>query len=150
MSRTACIDHQRKGNRDGYVQILWGGRYQLAHRVAYCIAQGIPVEEIAGLVVRHRCDNPRCVNPEHLEIGTQADNIDDMVRRGRQARGVANGLAKLTPETVRAIRARYTPGSKGGRGVTSATSVRGLAREHGVDTTVIRKIIQGKTWGHVS
>jgi hypothetical protein len=60
-----------------------GKRSLYAHRISYCDAHQKTIEEIHGLVVRHRCDNPSCVNPDHLEIGTQADNMRDKASRGR-------------------------------------------------------------------
>jgi hypothetical protein len=72
-------------NPFGYGKISNGKRgvQAKAHRVAYEIAVGLPPGD---LVVRHKCDNPPCVNPSHLEAGTQADNVHDMVSRGRHYR----------------------------------------------------------------
>jgi hypothetical protein len=71
-----------KGTRNpkGYGRISVSGRQDGTHRVAYRLAHG---EIPDGLVVRHRCDNPPCINPAHLEVGTPADNSRDMVERGR-------------------------------------------------------------------
>lgn len=83
--------------RAGHRQMRVSGKKVLVHRLAYAATHGgIP----AGLIVRHRCDNPRCVNPAHLEAGTQADNIQDMVSRGR-----ANftGRQKLTDADIRRV-----------------------------------------------
>ena len=63
-------------------------------------------------VVRHTCDNRKCVNPEHLVIGTHQDNMDDMKKRNRSAKGLVNGAGKLTPEQVTYIRTHYVKNSK--------------------------------------
>jgi hypothetical protein len=93
----------------GYGVIGAGGhqaRVLKAHRVAYEIFVG-PIPE--GLCVLHHCDNPVCLNPSHLFLGTQTDNIRDMraKKRDRQLRGEHSGRAKLTWEQVQEIRARY-------------------------------------------
>ncbi len=72
-----------------------------AHKIAFALIFG-PVP--AGKIVRHRCDNPPCCNPRHLQLGTQADNMADMVERGRSARGIAHAKAKLSAEQVAYIR----------------------------------------------
>lgn len=72
--------HWRGGtNGDGYGVLRLGRRVVYAHRVAYALAFGSPGRR----VVRHTCDNPRCVNPAHLLAGTQGDNVADMISRGR-------------------------------------------------------------------
>lgn len=71
---------------NGYGVAWFAGKYIGAHRLAYCQHHGLIPADIAGQVVRHRCDNRACVNPHHLELGTHADNMQDMVDRGRQGR----------------------------------------------------------------
>jgi len=80
----------------GYGQFLLKERPIGAHRVAWELTKGlIPL----GLYVCHKCDNKLCVNPQHLFLGTQADNIADMVSKGRQAKGDNHG-AHLHPERI--------------------------------------------------
>lgn len=82
---------------------------QLAHRMAHTLLCG-PIPH--GLFVLHTCDTPACVNPDHLFIGNQADNMTDKCQKGRQARGERNGFAKLNWTQVRAIRSMSEQGSR--------------------------------------
>jgi hypothetical protein len=124
-----------------------------AHRSSYELAYGAIPD---GLFVCHHCDNPRCVRPEHLFLGTQADNIADATRKGRRGygqrngkythpertpRGEANGESKLTADQVREIRRRYSAGDVGQRQ---------LAREYGVVKNAIANILHRKTWQHIN
>ena len=119
----------------GYGQIRESDRRSRAlkaHRVSWALHNGsIP----DGLVVRHRCDNPGCVNPAHLELGTQADNVRDMVERGRGrgCLGTANGRSKLTFLQVAEIRS------------SDATSY-ALSKVYGVSETQITRIRRGQAW----
>lgn len=113
---------------------------RLAHRLAYEVAYG---EIPPGLVVRHSCDNPPCCNPNHLLLGSQLDNMQDMVRRKRKKiilRGEASHTAKLTEEAVREIRRRV------GAGETRTV----LARELGVAIGTVGNAFAGRTWSHVA
>ncbi len=95
-----CVIWPGKLDKDGY-GCLWAGKYKRAHRVFYSLFLG---EIPSGMVVRHTCDTPACVNPAHLEVGTQTENIGDRVRRKRTAHGTKSGQAKLNADQVRAIR----------------------------------------------
>lgn len=97
-----------KGNY-GYGQIRDGKKLRRAHVVIY--------ESVYGLVPRgkkvlHRCDNPPCCNPSHLFVGTQQENVDDMIAKGRdrKAKGLENGKAKLSDEDVKLIRRLHENG----------------------------------------
>lgn len=117
-------------NSDGYPAVRINGRVTSLHRVMYAELNG-PIPE--GKVVRHTCDNPACVNPNHLILGTHADNVKDRVDRGRSAIGERHGRHKLTRDDVLAIR----HGSEG---------VRATARKYSVDPKAIRMIRQRKIW----
>ena len=122
----------------GYGSIHYNNRARGAHTVAWELANGRPVPD--GHVVRHRCDNPRCVRPDHLLIGTQLDNMHDMAERGRRVVsrliGESNGRAKLTDDEVRLIREMYSTG-KYSRAVLGVMF--GVTRHH------IGDIIHGKS-----
>ncbi len=98
-------------NDKGYGRVTFKGYSTTAHRMAYILTHG-PVA--ADLVVRHKCDNRACCNPQHLEVGTQADNIADMHARGRAGDcrnfGEKHGRCKITAAQVEQIRALYAAG----------------------------------------
>lgn len=129
----------RSGN--GYGQLYSGDRgigMIPAHRASWEIHFGrIP----GGLVVCHRCDDPMCVNPAHLFLGTVSDNAFDAKTKGRshRPRGEKNGQAKLTAEKVRVIKQRL-----------GTISQEKLAREYGVSQSAISFICLGKRWSHVA
>lgn len=120
------------------------GQWQKAHRVAYVISGGpIPDHDsYHGLCVCHRCDNRGCVNPAHLFLGTNADNVRDRESKGRRAapRGTANANAKLTEQVVRDIRANAA---------LCRVTQQELADRFGIDRSVVGKVIRGKAWAHV-
>lgn len=140
-SPETCWEWQGAYTRDGY------GKFGLhrhagisAHRFAYTTAHGAIPE---GLCVLHRCDNKRCVRPDHLFLGTKADNTHDMMAKGRknQARGEGAGKAKLTEDAVRAIRRRAEADPQ--------ISRLALAAEYGVDARTISEVIYRQTWRHL-
>ena len=130
----SCWNWTASGDSHGYGTISWGSRQrgnEKAHRISYEIHHG-PIPD--GMFVCHSCDNPACVNPAHLWLGTHADNMRDMFRKNRRkaARGMLNGKSKLTDDQVKQIRKRY---AKGG------ILQRELAEEYGVSDTQISAII---------
>ena len=117
--------------RQGYSRMMVNYELDLGHRWSYLIFKG-PIPE--GAVVRHTCDRPSCVCPDHLLAGSQSDNIRDAVLRGRYVQN--RGGAKLTEDDVTAIRA-------------STGRVKDLAARYGVCRDTIGKLRAGKTWAHV-
>lgn len=107
-----------------------------AHRISWIVHNG-PIPD--GQAVCHRCDNPPCVNPAHLFLGTISDNNADMRGKGRQARGQTNGSAKLTDDQVREIRR-----------MAGSCSQRAIAEEFGVTQQLVSHIIRRTRWGHVT
>ena len=97
---SACIEHTQQGDKDGYGHTHYQGKRASLHRLAHYKATGTWPE-----VVRHTCDNPRCINPEHLLGGSASDNVQDMLSRGRgnKAAGEDSGRCKLSDEQVLTI-----------------------------------------------
>ena len=138
----SCLEHKQKGIGLGYASTSRQGKSYWMHRVVYCEHNNLPIDSIAGQVVRHTCDNARCIRPEHLMLGTHQDNMSDMTTRDRQAKGELQGASKLTAEQVLEIRARYVPRLKG-------ADQRALAKLYGVAQTTIGCIIRREIWSHV-
>lgn len=123
--------------KDGYGGFRYKGKAHRAHRVSYEMAYGFLPPEMDLL---HQCDTPLCVNPEHLKLGTQTENMADMMKKGRQAKGENSGPSKLTEEEVREIRIRYAAG-----GISQGT----LSREYHISRGIISCLIARKIWKHV-
>lgn len=132
-----------KGSKkNGYGHTIIGSRTDgtrksiAAHRLSYETFVG-PI--LDGMEVCHRCDNPCCVNPEHLFLGTRQDNVDDREAKGRNhpPKGNKNGMAKLTEADV--LSARFERSKIG-------TSYQKLANKYGVSKKTIQNAVNGKTW----
>lgn len=136
----ACWEWEQKSRTpQGYGRFFVSAEraYFPAHRVAYAIERG---EVPADILVCHRCDNRACVNPEHLFLGTSAENTADAVAKGRLASGEEHGISKLSKVEADEIRELYATGE---------WSVRSLGRKYGVDGEDIRQILLGNIWGDV-
>jgi hypothetical protein len=168
LSPSECWAWQAGRDEDGYgVFGIWGLGNFRAHRLAYYLNYAIDPSEQCVL---HECDNPPCVNPRHLFLGTVLENNADKLSKGRQARGTrqgqhthpeswpkgdehyarkkphllargeSHGQAKLTETQVRAIVQRHTAG-----GVRQNQ----IAREYGVTPTTVNSILKRKIWKHL-
>lgn len=131
---------RRPGQTDddcyGYYQV--NGKNWGAHRLAYTLERG-PIPK--GKFVLHTCDVKLCVNPEHLYVGTQRDNLLDIIERSPPRGGPGKKGRKLTPSNVREIRAALAE-----KRVTYRVCEK-LAEEYGVSPNTIRMIHTGQTWG---
>ena len=136
-----CIEHNQYAGKPKYGLKWYKGEAVGYHVYAYCMANGLNPLSLKGTgqVVLHKCDNPRCINPEHLELGTQASNIADMMQKGRNGNlhGEAHGSAKLTDKQVAEIRRRYTPRHP-------TDGCRALAREFGVSGKQVSRIVNNQ------
>jgi hypothetical protein len=132
-----CIDHNRAGKGPGYAQMTVGGAVVYAHRYAYAKNKNITIADIAGKVVMHTCDNPRCINPAHLTLGSQADNMADMVAKGRSLVGTKHTQAKLTELEVACMRSLWKSGTH---------TTKQLASEFGCGTSQVNRIVNGGSW----
>lgn len=137
-----CWEWQRCKFKNGYGKFGLGGRkggVVYAHRFAWELAnEAIP----GGLFVLHSCDNPACVNPHHLFLGTQQNNVEDMLNKQRNkkppiGKGESNPNHKLTEFQVAYIRKNYVRGTN---------SARILADELKVGISTIRRVVNHESW----
>ncbi len=140
-----------KMSPSGYGYTSLGKKNIRAHRASFEMAYGkIP----DGLLVCHKCDNPACVRPDHLFLGTSADNSADMVAKGRVSKGQKHSkvmktttnrgenchLSKLAEKDVLDIRARCKPGQR---------NMTEVAKEYGLTRTTVQTIVYRKSWKHI-
>jgi len=131
-----CWEWQGQRNDQGYGLFSIEGRQNRAHRIAWQLHNSAT----PGLLfVCHHCDNPACVNPDHLFLGTVADNTQDMYDKGRGMAGEKHYFAKLKTKDIPEIRYRHEEGER---------SV-DIAKVFGVARTTINDVVSGRTWKHV-
>ena len=134
---TDCHEWQRSLDSDGYGErIRVDGVRIRPHRYAYLRAHGAIPE---GLMVLHRCDNRRCVNPNHLFVGTDTDNKVDMHQKARHAHGIRQGNAKINETDVERIRDLHRCGVK----------QQDIAAHVGISQPAVSQVVLRKTWRHV-
>jgi hypothetical protein len=128
-----CLEWTGGRHLSGYGATRAWGKCWYTHRLA------LELEDIStdGHCVIHSCDNPLCCNPAHLRLGTQQDNMADMVSKGRQARGAGHPCAKLTEQDVHTIRSIKN------------ISQKEIAENYNLSQKAISLIIKRKTWQHI-
>lgn len=135
----ACWPWLGAKRNGGYGAFWLRGKLELAHRVAWELASGRSVGE--GKVIMHACDSRTCCNPTHLQEGTQSENLQDMVRKGRKSdqAGSKHPRTDLIDDDIREIRALAARGVKRVR----------IALQFRTTRAAVDSIVQGKTWAHV-
>lgn len=138
---SGCLEWQRYCMKNGYGTTCHNSKKRLAHRLAWCLANGVEIESLESTqFVLHSCDNRACINPEHLSLGTVQDNQRQMAERGRSLQGQKSHRAKLTRKQVLEIRRRYSSGLE---------VQADLAAEFGVSPDTISGITAGRMWKHL-
>jgi hypothetical protein len=129
-----CWNWRASVGNHGYGQLTYLQQKYTAHRLSWELHRG-PIPD--DLCVLHHCDNRRCVNPDHLFLGTRTENLEDMTAKGRRVRGEKHGRAKLTEAEVIEIRASKDP-------------QRVIAARYGVTPGAIALIQSRRHWRHLS
>lgn len=136
-----CWEWHGTKTKAGYGQMQIDKQRVYAHRVSYRLFHGV---EPGDFRVCHHCDNPSCVNPGHLFLGTDADNVHDMDKKGRRVRigqpGQAHPNAKLTDQQVALMRRKFKDGS----------TREELAAEFGVTAGNVWRIVTNRVWRHIA
>lgn len=130
-----CISHHKE--KFGYISIIRYGKRQKMHRYIYELRFGCIPD---GIIVRHKCDNPSCINPDHLELGTHVDNVNDRVTRGRCSirRGIDNHMNKINEDVVISIL------------LDNEGTQNEIAERYGVSQIHVSQIKTGKRWRHIT
>jgi predicted DNA-binding protein YlxM (UPF0122 family) len=135
-SDDSCWTWKASTRRRGYGGFALDGKTRAAHRVSWMLANGAIPD---GMLVCHRCDNPSCVRPNHLFLGSQQENVDDMIGKGRDARGQRHARRVLTEHQVREIHRMLLDG----------VSWREIAKAFGMSKRAIESIAHNQTWAHL-
>ena len=133
--------------KDGYGRFRLDHRMMLAHRMSWIIEHGKNIPD--GLQVCHACDNPSCVNPTHLFLGTQSENMNDCVDKGRlgERKGECNRNSRLTKENVVDIRKEYKKIIPGG--LRADNFIMENAKRYGVTFRTVQSVVYRQSWKHI-
>jgi hypothetical protein len=139
---TQCWNWRGHKTIDGYGRTSFYGKLRLAHRLSKFLFGHMRPKHFNDIhkVVMHKCDNPACINPHHLVVGTQLENIADRHAKGRTRGGTSVWSARLTEDNVRSIRCEYK---------NSQRSAEELALKHKVSVAQIKAIAYRQKWKHV-
>ena len=130
-----CTSH--KLNRDGYPSIFYKGKVCPMSHYIYEKYNNIEIPE--GLIIRHTCDNPACISPKHLLIGTRIDNVKDRDERNRTAKGNNHFRSKLNEKQVKEIRIKLE----------QKILVVQIAKEYNINKNTVYSIKYNKNWKHI-
>lgn len=122
--------------RRGYGIVSLNKKQWIASRLSYSLFKG---EIPEGMFVCHHCDNPRCINPDHLFLGTAKDNGVDMANKGRSAKGEKNGNVSITAKEASDIKKMLAEGLSGEK----------ISEKTGISIHIVYHIKTGKTWKHL-
>lgn len=128
-----CFEWQGPRHRQGYGLVFANGKKSFAHRDSF---QAFRREIPSGMCVCHRCDNPCCINPAHLFLGTHADNMKDMARKKRSTAGEKSHSAKVSASDVLEMTRLYKSGVDQGK----------LAQRYGIARCTVSEIVRGTKW----
>ena len=132
LDSSICIDHGANGTRFGYRRIKHKDRNEYEHRVAFAEAHNVDMRSLDGVIIRHSCDNARCINPLHLVAGTQLDNVMDQVHRQRNIK-----LPRVfTKDQRTSIKNRYVKADP-------VNGISAMAREFSASTATMWRIVHG-------
>lgn len=151
-NKDECWEWKEYVDKNGYGRFKIGRTFFPSHRVSFSLSKK---GKLSSFLVCHKCDNPKCCNPAHLFLGTQQENIDDCIAKGRYITGDKNGMvkhpelvtkgdkhhnAKFTDSQIIDIRKIYAEGK---------TSHKKLGKIYSVSANTIKDIVNGKTWKHL-
>lgn len=137
ISKTGCWNWSGYLDKDGYGRFQLNKKSRPAHRVSY----ELHIKKInKNLLVCHRCDNRKCVNPSHLFLGTNKENVLDMVKKDRHNKGSKVGTSKLKESDISKIRKLYARGN---------TTLHKLGTKFGVSYAQIFRIVKNQSWSHL-
>jgi hypothetical protein len=129
-----CWEWTAACDKNGYGWFWMDGENLASHRASWILHKG-PIPE--GKLVCHKCDNPPCINPDHLFLGTAQDNSSDAKKKGRTLRGICHPRAVITPEIANRIRTQYQ--------FRKTTHVM-LAERYGIGRTLVQHVLYRKAW----
>lgn len=136
ISDSGCWEWNAARFGNGYGAFRFHGKNIHAHRASWILKYG---EIPSGLFVCHKCDNRKCVNPDHLFLGSNQDNLNDMKSKGRSGRGIKNAMHRYSEEVIRRVKEMKV----------QFFTQKKTAQETGVNKSTISMIWSGKTWRHI-